>query len=64
MTLNPNNHYRVLFIAKSRDTLTAVDTQEAIIVSFNTFSGTFQERCMCRPVRKNINQQNNKFGKK
>ncbi|MFQ9298736.1 MAG: DnaB-like helicase C-terminal domain-containing protein [Clostridia bacterium] len=64
VTLNPNNHYRVLFITKSRDTLTAVDTQEAIIMSFNTFSGTFQERCMCRPVRKNINQQNNKFGKK
>lgn len=63
--LNSNNHYRVLFISKSRDTLTAVDTQEAIIMSFNTFSGAFQERCMCKPVRKNINQQQqNKFSKK
>ena len=65
ITLNPNNHYRVIFISKSRDTLTAVDTQEAIVMSFNTFSGTFKEYCMCKPVRKNINnQQNNKFNKK
>lgn len=54
--LNPTQTYRVVFITKARDCQTFTDSNEAILLNYNGFSGTFKEVCLCHPIRGFINQ--------
>ena len=58
--LNPNNAYRCVFISKCRDANTFEDSNEASILSFNGYSGTVKEICLCHPKRGYINQNYSK----
>ena len=58
--LNPSQTYRVVFITKARDCQTFTDSNEAVLLNYNGFSGTFKEVCMCHPVRSFINQNYSK----
>ncbi|MFQ9297927.1 MAG: DnaB-like helicase C-terminal domain-containing protein [Clostridia bacterium] len=62
--LDEKGNYRCVFITKSRSCSTSSETGECVILNFNGFSGGISELCLGRPKRGNINQQNNKFGKK
>jgi replicative DNA helicase len=65
--LSPDSNYRVLFLGKSRSATVSSDSNTAFILHMNTYSTKISEVCFCHPVRmniNNINQQNNKFGKK
>lgn len=65
--LSPDSNYRIFFIGKSRSTTVSSDSNTAFILHMNTYSTKISEVCFCHPVRmniNNINQQNNKFGKK
>ena len=54
--LDPNGNYRVAFITKARDCQTFEDSNEAVLLSYNGWSGTFKEICLCHPQRGFINQ--------
>lgn len=58
--LDPNGSYRVAFISKARDCQTFEDSNEAVLLSYNGWSGTFKEICLCNPVRGFINQNYSK----
>lgn len=58
--LDPNGNYRVAFITKARDCQTFEDSNEAVLLAYNGWSGTFKEICLCRPHRGFINQNYSK----
>lgn len=58
--LNSSQTYRILFITKARDCQTFTDSNEAILLNYNGYSGTFKEVSLCRPVRGFINQNYSK----